>query len=333
MSASLDSFYLGVLAMRYSVCALMIFLASPPAIHYGQDASAVKQAVLVAIDRCDNLPAVVITGTYKSSTSTTALTMQIRGNSFWQEETSQYFHKMPVEEQEADVSSRRQVTKCELPLIDAFDGKKSYKFNPFTLILKIEPASGKSGSCSAMQPKGWNLMSGHSAFPLRSLAEGEGGELQVEQLKDGRWRLSQAGLGGNLPEATRKELAVWNRSIVVDPKVGYHIVEYEADGAIGMVSGVFEWEKQDGFWFPCHGKHMNRNRLSSEWKIDKISFDAKNCRARFDEIEQIVPFATQIDVYDGNRKRIETRFKGGKAGEEEHKLIKLALLKNKISGE
>jgi len=319
--------------MRYFCSAVMIFLASPPAIHYGQDASAVKQSVLVAIDRCENLPAVVITGTYKSSISTTSLTMQIRGNSIWQEETSRYFNKMAVEEQDAEVLSRRRVTKCELPLINAFDGKKNYKFNPFTLILKIEPASGKGGSFSAMQPKGWNLMSGHFAFPLRNLAEGEGGDLKIEQLKDGRWRLSQVGLGANLPQETRKELAVRNQSIVVDPKVEYHIVEYEADGAIGTNSGVFEWEKQDGFWFPRHGKHLNRDRLLSEWRIDKISFDARNCRSRFDDIERVVPFATQIDVYDGNKKRIETRFKGGKSGEEEHKLIKLALLKNRISGD
>jgi hypothetical protein len=301
---------------------------------YCQDADDIKQFVLKSIARIENYPAVVITGDYASNVHISTAKVYVRGKEIWGEfqETD---YDSPQEVQERKRSNIMRIMGCELPIMRAFDGKRFYLFNPFSLTLRIEPSQRivSDGAFLFMLPHYWITIGSSDISPFRKLVEGKNAEVKVEPLSEGRWKLSQKGLEMNLKdESLRSRVGIRERFIIVDPKLDYLATEYEGNGAMGRVAGQFEWEKQDGSWYVKHGKHTINDKLMSEWHIKEISFDANKCRARFDDMESVVPFATQVTIYDGSKKAVE-RYKGGKAGEEEFKLRDLALAKYRLSGD
>ena len=123
------------------------------------------------------------------------------------------------------------------------------------------------------------------------------------------------------------------RFIIVDPKLDFLVVEYSYTGGRGgRYSGLLEWEIHDGKWYPKHAKHQchENSKLDIEWFIDEISFDAKKCRSRFDDIETVVPLGTKIDTFDANSKLLSTKYKGGEEGKQEYKLRYQALTKYRL---
>jgi hypothetical protein len=308
---------------------ILIFVVAINSPSYSQDAESVKQSVLKGIERIEHFPAMTFRGTYEGPAIDVTCTFHVRGDEVWQENSDQLIKRAIGDEKKREMANARLTTKCQLPTILAFDGKNNYDFNPFNLELRIEPGKYKSSSESDMLPKRWIAINGSPNLPFRKLLEGKIPEVKVERLNDGRWKLSQTGVGDNLPEESRKRIGVRERSIIVDPKLDFHITEYETNGAMGHLSGVLEWEKQDGFWFVKHGKHIAEDSVLSEFRIDEISFDEKKCRTRFDDIEDIVPFATRIRTKDANDRLVTEQYKGGVAGEDEHKAIKRALLEHR----
>lgn len=308
--------------VELTVCLLLFFHIREAD---GQDAETVKKSVLQSITRIENYPAVVISGRFISDAVEEATTtINVRGSEIWEEYEiyGKLDQPVPLEQQKKLRAKQKRIMQCDLPSMAAFDSKFAYQFNPVGLVLTIEPSRIKVGGFSAMLPKSWITFGNNMTLRFRDLVDVNSGDVKIEPLADGKWKLSQTGLGEGV-----KIVAVRNRHIIVDPKLDFLVTEYEADGGvIGKLSGQLEWEKQDGSWYVKHGKHFLGSRVTAEWFITEISFDARKCRKQFDDMESIVPFATCVEVYDGDKKLTSQRYKGGKAGEEEYQLRKLAML-------
>ena len=127
-----------------------------------------------------------------------------------------------------------------------------------------------------------------------------------------------------------REGDIFNRSFLTEDVA--RLTEYYADGAQGKLEGQFEWAKQDGNWYPKHGKQLLSSKPYAEWDIEEISFDANKVRTQFNDLEKSIPFATRIFVIDEQGNTVSTTFSGGKEGEAEHNLRQLAWLKRKKEG-
>jgi len=297
-----------------------------------QDEAAVRNEVLASIAKIESYAAVVFKGRFENEFSSAESTFQVRGNEVWQE------HDIVPKSEAVPQNTELQRSKCQeimgsigLPGISAFDGKKAYAFDRFNLILTTRPSSKArpgSGGDGCMLPQRWLVIGSDGGASLRMMVESTTNKAKLEKLADGRWRFSQTDLGSHLPPD--KPVAVRDRAVIVDPTVDFLMTEYLCSGGgKGVFSGKLEWKKQDGKWFVKHAVHQNKSisTLNCEWFIDEISFDAKRCRSKFNDIEKVVPYATKIQAYDGNNKLIDERYKGGDEGEQEYKLRYQALSK------
>jgi hypothetical protein len=166
---------------------------------------------------------------------------------------------------------------------------------------------------------------------FRRFFEIKGYETKVEKLSEGRWKLSQVNLGSLLPGGNDR-VAIRDRWIIVDEKCDYLVTEYFGEGFQGQLAGTMVWEKQDGNWYAKEGKQLAGGKPLAEWSISEISFDASTCRNRFDDLESLVPFATQITYFDEKNVEMSQSYKGGEEGKAEYRLRQLALLKRQKEG-
>lgn len=310
------------------LCSAQTFMAQLKA----EDAEAVERRVLAAIDAVESYPSVKLKGRLESGRKLilTLVSLEVRGDEIWQE-----YESFSADEPRAEVEKKRDVMRkisgCDLPRIAAFDGKTNYTFDPYNLFLTTRPSQNFRGggfNIASMLPTNWVAMTAGGTSHFRRFVENKSVPVLVEQLPDGQWKLSQKDMDHRLPPELRDKIGIRDRHIIVDPKSNYLVTEYEGSGGLrGDLSGQLEWAEQDGFWYLKHAKHMRGKETECEWFIDEISFDAKDCRKRFENLESLVPYATMIHEYDGNMKLVTERYKGGEPGKEEHKLRTLALRK------
>ncbi len=307
----------------------LLFLTTLLPLAKGQDAETVKKLALASIARVDNHPTIVAKGKYETHALEGTTSFSVRGDEFW-EEYNHTSKDLSKERQDKDHKFWRRIMGTELPIIRAFDGKNTYLFVPSGLRLEIQPMRTLKTECPEMLPKYWNAM-GQALVRFQDTIQNKRYEPTVEELGNGRWKFSKTGIGKDIKNATAHDM-----QIIVDAKYDYLVTEYEGGGGmLGQMTGRLEWEKNDeGFWYVKHGKRLVNGRLKCEWYFDEISFDAKKCRSRFNDLETVVPFATNVLIYDANKKLVTERYIGGQAGEEEFRLRKLALSNNnRLPGE
>jgi hypothetical protein len=155
-------------------------------------------------------------------------------------------------------------------------------------------------------------------------------ETVIEKLEAGAWKLSQTGLGRDLPNPER--VGIKDHFIIVDEKCDYLVTEYYGEGHQGVLTGTLEWANQDGNWYVKHGKQTLGNKTDgsttyAEWFIDEASFDVTKVTAKFDDLESKIPFATKMTFLDERQNELSSKHKGGKEGETEFKLRELARFK------
>jgi len=178
----------------------------------------------------------------------------------------------------------------------------------------------------AFLPRHWTYMGGRKREEFRKFIEFKETETKIEQISEGRWKLSQTNIGSS-PPGGNAMITVRDRFLIVDEKCDYLVTEYFGSGKTGTVTGTFVWAKQDGNWYAKQGMQMGGDMPLCEWTIDEISFDASKCRNSFDDLETMIPFATCITHLDEKYNELSKKYKGGAEGEAEFRLRELAKLK------
>jgi hypothetical protein len=302
----------------------------------GQDEEEVKKAALASITKIENYPSVVFKGRFEKGKFSSEVAFSVRGVQVWNEHTSMQMDDPNPEKTAADLIKIREIVGSgELKTTEAFDGKNVYSFNPYNLDVSIRPSSRPTGFGSEiyMIPRNWLILGQNETSLFRHVIEAKRTPVQTEKLPDGRWKFLQTGIGKDLAKEIQEQLLMRERFVIVDPKVDFLVVEYSyTSGDGGEYFGKLDWDQQDGNWYPKRVQHQYKknSRLDIEWFIDEISFDAKKCRSRFDDIETVVPLGTKIDTFDANHKRLSTKYKGGEEGKQEYKLRYQALTKYRL---
>lgn len=213
-----------------------------------------------------------------------------------------------------------------------FDGKKLRKFNPYNLEYTEQNVVNNEQAISdlCVLPWYWVRMGANSLQRFARVIESERVVATIEKVENGVWKLSQTGLGQNLPNAAL--VGIKERFIIVDEKCDYLVTEYYGEGHQGVLTGTLEWANQDGNWYVKHGKQTLGNKTDgsttyAEWFIDEASFDVTKVTAKFDDLESKIPFATKMTFLDERQKELSSQHKGGKDGETEFKLRELARFK------
>ena len=311
-----------------SVC---FMLAMTPVSHC-QDPQQIKQKVLASLEKIANYPSAIVKGKTSYLGNTHGLThLQFRGEKLWMQLDG-------IATADAKEKKRLTATYEAMGTYDflhtfEFDGKKLYNFNQHNLTLYIRTVRrvpAKFTDCPLL-PKYWLHMGLNDRQLFQKVVESKSYETKVEKVSEGRWKLSQTNLGSLLPGGNAR-VAIRDRYIIVDEKCDYLVTEYFGEGFQGQLAGTMVWEKQDGNWYAKQGKQTAGGKPLAEWSIDEISFDASKCRSRFDDLESLVPFATQITHFDEKDEEVSQSYKGGDEGKAEYRLRKLALLKRQKEG-
>ncbi len=302
----------------------------------GQDNEALKTRMRDSHTKVENYSALIIKGRYtRAGDMVKIVHFQMRGEKMWME-TDSYALSEPEALRIARVNATLEEMRTKgLRFTREFDGKKLFEFDPYNLALKIKSVRGIPAdfSLSPFHPATWAHMGGNSSQRFYKLIEASKYETKYEALGEGRWKLSQTGMGSLIPdESLRRKVSIQNRSIIIDARCDYLTTEYHADGAQGKLDGNIEWAEQDGNWFPKRGKQLLNGKAFVEWEIEEISFDANLIRTQFNDLEASIPFATRIFTMDEQGKTLSTTYEGGKDGEAEHRLRELALFKRKKEG-
>ena len=301
-----------------------------------QEIDDIKKEVLATIGKIENYPSVVFKGRFNRGQSSSDVAFSVRGTQVWNESARKQLDDPNPEKTSASQTKAREIMGSgDLKAIDAFDGKYSYAFDPFNLCVSMKASSRPTGfgSETNMLPNNWLTLGNRGSDTFRQVVEAKKPAVQAEQLVDGRWKFFQKDMGKDLAKELQEHLHMRECFIIVDPKLDFLVVEYSyTSGRGGRYSGLLEWELHDGKWYPKHAKHQchENSKLDIEWFIDEISFDAKKCRSRFDDIETVVPLGTKIDTFDANHKMLSTKHKGGEEGKQEYKLRYQALSKYRI---
>ena len=303
---------------------------------FAQDEEEAKKAALASITKIENYPSVVFKGRFTQGKSSSEVAFSVRGDQVWNEYTSVRVDDPTPEKTSASLSKTREIMGSGvLKSTDSFDGKNAYAFDPYNLTISIRPSSRPTGFGTEifMHPKNWLILGQNETSLFRHVIEAKRTPVQTEKLPDGRWKFLQTGIGKDLAKEIQEQLLMRERFIIVDPKIDFLVVQYSyTSGDGGEYHGQLDWDQQDGNWYPKRVQHQYKknSRLDIDWFIDEISFDAKKCRSRFDELENIVPLGTKIDTFDANSKLLNTRYKGGEEGKQEYKLRYQALSKYRI---
>ena len=316
----------------YSTILLPIwFMQVLVGIGHCQDPEQIKQKILASLAKIENYPAGIIKGRaiYQGRLEGIAH-IQFRGNKMWKELDN--ISTADEAEKRRLISTRDVMGTSKFLYTAEFDGKKLYQFSPQTLRFTVRTVKSVPApflDC-AFLPNYWLHMGGSKYQVFRKVIEYKEWETKVEQISEGRWKLSQMNIGSGLPG--NEKLSVRDRFIIVDEKCDYLVTEYYAFGAHGKLAGTLVWEKQDGNWYAKQGKQLGGDMPFCEWNIEEISFDASKCRNRFDDLETMIPFATCITHLDEKYHEISKTYKGGAEGEAEFRLRELALLKRGKEG-
>ncbi len=319
---------------KYVVFVLLLLMWKGNA--QGQDEEEAKKAALESIAKIENYPSVVFKGRFTQGKSSSEVAFSVRGVQVWNEYTRSWMDDPTPEKTSASLSKAREIMGSgDLKAVDAFDGKNVYSFDPYNLCVSIKTSSKPTGFGSEilMLPKNWLILGQSQNSLFRHVIEAKRTPVQIEKLSDGRWKFLQTGIGKDLAKEIQEQLLMRERFIIVDPKVDFLVVEYSyTSGDGGEYFGQLDWDQQDGNWYPKRVQHQYKknSRLDIDWFIDEISFDAKKCRSRFDNIETVVPLGTKIDTFDANHKMLSTKYKGGEEGKQEYKLRYQALSKYRI---
>ncbi len=309
---------------------ILIPLVCIPAIvgvSHCQEPEQIKQKILASLAKIENYPAGIVKGRaiYRGRPEGIAH-IQFRGNKMWME-----LDDIATADEE---TKRRMISTLDVMgtskflYTAAFDGKRLFEFSPQTLRFTVQSVKSVPHpffDC-AFLPKYWIHMGGSKYEEFRKIVEYKEWETKVEQISEGRWKLSQINIGGGLPGGNAM-LSVRDRFIIVDEKYDYLVTEYYANGFHGKLAGTLVWDKQDGNWYAKKGKQMGGDKPFCEWSIEEISFDASKCRNSFDDLETTIPFATCITHLDEKYHEISKTYKGGAEGEAEFRLRGLARLK------
>ena len=331
---TLQTTYWSSTLAKYAAFVLLLLMWNGNA--QGQDEEEAKKAALASITKIENYPSVVFKGRFTQGKSSSEVAFSVKGEQVWNEYTSIRVDDPTPEKTSASLSKTREIMGSGvLKSTDSFDGKNAYTFDPYNLTISIRPSSRPTGFGTEifMHPKNWLILGQNETSLFRHVIEAKRTPVQTEKLPDGRWKFLQKGIGKDLAKEIQEQLLMRERFIIVDPKVDFLVVEYSyTSGDGGEYFGQLEWDQQDGNWYPKRVQHQHKknSRLDIDWFIDEISFDAKKCRSRFDELENIVPLGTKIDTFDANSKLLNTRYKGGEEGEQEYKLRYQALTKHRI---
>ena len=321
---------------KYVVFVLLLLMWKGNA--QGQDEEA-KKAALASIARIENYPSVVFKGRFKQGDSSSEVAFSVRGDQVWNE-----YNRVQTDDPDPAKTAtnltdiRKIMGSGELKTTDAFDGKNVYSFNPYNLEILIQPSTRPAGFGPEifMLPKNWLILGQNEKSLFRQVIEAKRTPLQTEQLPDGRWKFLQTGIGKDLAKEIQEQLLMRERFVIVDPNFDFLVVEYSyTSGDGGEYFGQLDWDQHDKNWYLKHVKHQYRKnaKLDIEWFIDEISFDAKKCRSRFDDIETVVPLGTKIDTLDSNSNLLNTKYKGGEEGKQEYKLRYQALSKYRIENQ
>ena len=317
-----------VFSLLLSVC----FVVAAAKFVHGQDNDQLMKKIVASLEKIDSYPAAIIKGKTAFQGETRGLThLQFRGEKMWME--LDIVATADAKERKRLTASHEVMGTTGFLVTMEFDGKKFYSFDPYNLALYIRTvrrAPAKFVDCPLV-PKYWLHMGLNTTQVFRKIAEPKSYETKVEKLSEGRWKLSQKNLGNQLPGGNER-VGIRDRYIVVDEKCDYLVTEYFGDGFQGKLAGTMVWEKQDGNWYAKHGKQTAGGQPLAEWTIDEISFDASKCRSRFDDLETLIPFATEITHFDEKNNEVSQHFKGGEDGKAEFQLRKLALLKRQKEG-
>jgi len=297
-----------------------------------QDTEQIKQKILTSLAKIENYPAGIVKGRaiYRGRPEGIAH-IQFRGNKMWKELDN--IATADEAEKRRMISTKDVMGTSKFLYTAEFDGKRLFEFSPQTLRFTVRTVRSVPDpflNC-AFLPKYWIHMGGNKNEVFRNVVENSKYETKVEQISEGRWKLSQTNLGSLLPGGNAR-VGIRDRFIIVDEKCDNLVTEYFGEGFQGKLAGTLVWDKQDGNWYVKHGKQMGGDMPYCEWSIEEISFDASKCRNRFDDLETMIPFATCITHLDEKYHEISKTYKGGAEGEAEFRLRELALLKRKKEG-
>ncbi len=315
-----------------SVSLSLCFVLTLTTVSYCQDTEQIKKKILASLEKIENYPAAIVKGKTAYMGETQGRThLQFRGEKMWMQldgiATANEMEKKRL------TATYEVMGTSDFLHTTEFDGKKLFDFNQHNLTLYIRTVRrvpAKFADCPLL-PKYWLHMGLNEGQVFRKVIETKGYETKIEKVSEGRWKLSQTNLGSLLPGGNER-VAIRDRYIIVDEKCDYLVTEYFGDGFQGKLAGTMVWEKQDGNWYAKQGKQTAGGKPLAEWSIDEISFDASKCRSRFDDLESLVPFATQVTHFDERNEEVSQTYKGGVEGKAEYRLRQLALLKRQKEG-
>ena len=203
-----------------------------------------------------------------------------------------------------------------LPLMDAFDGKKQFSYNPVRMMLTIKPAAEFSveREISMMLPQKWTCIAGFEVLSARSIIEDR--RTNLKQLNDGLWKFERV--------YDSPGLAFKSIEIVVDANQGFTVSSYVAEaGTLGKCSAEYSWTNDSGNWYPESAKISDYRGLKVSWKVKSIDFSLRSLPTSFAIQGKDLPFGTRIIESKGEE--THESFVGGKDGEMEYRLRQRAV--------
>lgn len=304
-----------------SCCILLIAMSD--CFVFGQEHSpeAIRSGASKLLKQLEACPAFRVQADVEIPTSKGEVRLEVRNNSYWIERED--FAGKSEEERSAAKDFHRKLMEAAGGVgkrIDAFNGSRSFAFDPARSEMTIETKSVSHPSVIAgcLYPESWICfnMSYNTEFMRFSnmLAKGK---------VQGVWRENERVM--RFADHADPGIDAWkDRWIDVDPANGFTVVRYYfGGGKVGSWSGEFKWHGVGSEWFVEQGTINFENSPTCKWSIREFSTDAKKIRSSFKIQDESVPFGTRVNEKEGKKTLI--RFVGGEKGKVEYDLRKAAI--------